>query len=803
VSAYQSRPTATPRALKLALFLAAIPIAAFAPSALASPGGTERVNLASAGDNATPGAGPSGRGGSDERQQQNWFYGQRAYPYRTIAPGLLLHAQRQAQITRHQLNTSGAAAASTAPTAALNWSPFGPRPITAGEPSYFNGAAPWSGRVTAIAHHPTNAKVAYLGAADGGVWKTTDSGLHWNPIFDSVGGGPAPSLAIGSIAVDPQNPKIVYVGTGEPNSNNDSYFGAGIFRSVNGGSSWSKIGGSTFDNCYVSNIVVQPGSSSTIFVGIGGPGRYQTSCQNGIWRKTASTSWTRLISGRVSDLVSKPGSPNTWYAGFTGFGVWRSTQDGDNGSWSQLAGGLPTSNLGRVDLAVTPDNPSRLYAAIENSTNNKALGTWTSTNSGTSWTPLPYTDYCSYKDGDPSGQCFYDLSAAAYPTNQASLYVGGVRLRRYDGSSWTTLGYDGVHSGAGFIHVDFHSVSFDAKNRLWVGTDGGAYRKEIGSPFTNLNGTLDISQFYPGTSGSPSTLFLGGTQDNGSLQYTPSSGWYELETGDGGYTAYDASHAYKFTTYIHATVNRDPGGQCLFSAFYSAGCNKIVAEPSLFIAPLVRSPSDPATLFVGTDRIWKTTNDGSNWTAESDRYSVPNGDSRVSALAQAPSNSSVLYAGWSGDPTYHGQGGSVFALVSKNANAATPDWSATDTLPDRFITDIAVKQSAPKVAWVTLSGYNTGHVFLTQNFGGSWTDISGNLPNAPVNGIAVDSRTSPSTLYVATDVGIFWSTDGGSTWANTSTGLPNSVVMDIRVVPATNTLVAATHGRGAFTAPIP
>jgi hypothetical protein len=677
-------------------------------------------------------------------------------------------------------------------------------------PSYYNGAAPWSGRVTAIAHDPTNAAVAYLGSADGGVWKTTDSGVNWKPIFDSVGGKPAPSLAIGSIAVDPQDPSVIYVGTGEPNNRNSSYFGAGIFRRKNG--AWSKIGGTTFDNCYLSNVAVQPNSSSTIFAAVGNTGRYDTSatCKNGIWRsKNGGTNWTRVITGSVSDLVSKPGSPTTWYAGFTGFGVWRSTQDGDTGSWTRLAGGLPTTNLGRVALAVTPDNASRLYAAIGNSSNDKALGTFTSPDSGDNWSALPYTDFCSYTNSDQSGQCSYDLSAAAYPANEDYIYVGGIRLRRYNGSSWATLGYDGTHSGPGFIHVDFHAVGFDADNRLWVGSDGGAYRKDSGdAAFTNLNATLGITQFYPGITGHPNSLFLGGTQDNGSLQYTPSDGWYELEVGDGGYTAYDGTNAYKFTTYVNATVDRDPGGQCLFTTLSQSelsGCAKYVTEPSLFISPLVRSPSKPATLFVGTDRVWKTTNDGSTWTHESPEFPGDSGNARVSAVAQATSDSRVLYAAWSTDPSLAQNNGTGESFVGRtqNANAATPSWVGTGDLPQRFITDIAVKNSAPNIAWVTLSGYNTGHVFRTQNYGDTWTDIAGNLPNVPVNAIAVDPRTSPATLYVGTDVGVFWSTDGGSSWANTSSGLPNSVVMDVRVDMATNQLVAATHGRGAFTAPIP
>ncbi len=154
-----------------------------------------------------------------------------------------------------------------------------------------------------------------------------------------------------------------------------------------------------------------------------------------------------------------------------------------------------------------------------------------------------------------------------------------------------------------------------------------------------------------------------------------------------------------------------------------------------------------------------------------------------------------MYAAWTGD------------AVTPSFVAYTTDggahWYATDTLPNRFITDIAIKRSAPGTAWVTMSGYNTGHVYVTQDYGATWTNISGDLPNAPVNSISIDSRYSPSRVYVATDVGVFWSVDGGDTWADTSSGLPTTVITEIRAETSSNTLVAATFGRGIFTAPMP
>jgi hypothetical protein len=721
--------------------------------------------------------------GDEIRRQQQWFYDQRAYPHKTVAPGSLRHARLEAKAL------ADASIEKSAPTAPILWSSFGPTPInTTTQPAPFDGPPPYAGRVTAIAHHPTNAAVAYLGAADGGVWKTTDAGAHWSPLFDFQ-----PTLSIGSIAIDPQNPSTVYVGTGEANRSTNAYFGFGLFRSTDSGASWSKIGGSVFNNCYIGNVLVAPGSSSTIFVGAGGwQGRYSTACPAGIYRSlNGGSTWTRVISGAVTDIVMKPGTATTLFSGFYGSGVWTSTQNGDSGTWTKFAGGLPTTSLGRVAVGVTAANTSRLYAAIGNTNNGKALGLWTSSNGGTSWTQLPYVDFCAYSDTALTGQCDYDLAVSGYPANQNFVYVGGIRMMRYDGTTWTTMGYNSTNG----LHVDIHVVNFDSLNRLWVGSDGGAYLKPSGvAGFTNLNGTLGITQFYPGTSGLPGTLFLGGTQDNGNLQYSAGS-WNQFQTGDGGYTAYDSVNQRKFHEYVEAEVYRttSTGTQtCLFTTDpdHQTSCLRYVAEPARFIAPLIQNPSSSSTLFVGTNRIWKTTNGGTSWSTASPQFA-----GEVSAIAQSKSNASVLYAAWTGNTT-------TGTFVARSTDGGTT-WNSTAALPNRVITDVQVKTTAPNVAWVTLSGFNSGHVYLTQDYGATWTNISGNLPNAPANRIAIDSRTSPSKLFVATDVGVYWSVDGGATWGNTSVGLPNSVVMDVRVDTASNKLIAATHGRGAYSAPIP
>lgn len=731
--------------------------------------------------------------------RDEWFYGQRAFPSKQTPSGAMKRAQAQARrigrdiagpqgtVARPEARRSGRTPA--APTTSPSWTSIGPQPIDDGDTSEYNGVAPFAGRVTAIAPHPTDSSIAYLGGAAGGVWKTTDDGADWTPVFDRQA-----SLAIGAIGIDPQDGNTLYVGTGEANFCCQSYFGTGIYKSADGGSTWSNVGGSTFDSCHVADIVVQPGSSETVFAAVHAYGITTTGCDSGVYRSLdGGANWTKVDFGPVTDLAVKPESPDVWYAAYNASGIWRSLDGGD--TWSKLGGGFPTANVGRIALAVTPANPSRVYAAVGDSRNEGALGLWTSSDSGSTWTALPYSNFCGYTDAAGGGQCGYDLALAAYPANESFAYAGGIRVQRYDGANWTTLGY-----GETGIHVDIHAVTFDAANRLWVGSDGGVYRKDSGQPFVNLNGSLSLTQFEPGTAGSPGGRLTGGTQDNGTLSYEAGAGsWYEFSTGDGGYSAIDpADQDVVYSSYINATVSKSTNGgadnTCVFTADEDQGpdCLFSTTDATAFYTPLEMDPANAQRLYIGTNRIWRTVTGGTSWLGGT---AFPG---TISAIGVAKSSPLTLYAAWLSNPT-----------VIRRSPDAGVTWTGTGALPNRVITHIEVDPSNAAVAYATLSGFNAstaqtpGHLFKTTNSGATWTDISGNLPDSPANAVAVDYRTSPATLYVGTDVGVFWSVDGGTTWVNTSNGLPNTVVMDVRVDLATNTLIAATHGRGMYTAPVP
>jgi hypothetical protein len=665
----------------------------------------------------------------------------------------------------------------------------------------YTGSSPFSGRVTALAVDPTNSNVAYVGGAAGGVWKTTDGGTTWSPTFDSQ-----TALAVGAIAIDPQNHNTIWVGTGEPNLSEDTYFGDGLYKSTSGGSEWTKVGGSTFAGCYTADLVIKPTDSNTVLVAVQKNGRYSTTCAQGVYRTTnGGAEWSKVSSGncRPTDIAVDPNNSTVWYAGFsTNVSTWGTTPTCSNGAlpgvykskdsgatFQAVGSGLYQTGVLRVAVTVAPSNSQRVYVATAVLTTEKEqpqrMALQTSTDGGQSWSGfLPYST-------NLSGQLEYDLSLAADPTDSSIFYLGGVFLFKYteSGSKYTEIGAGADETQTG-IHVDQHAAVFDGAHRLWLGSDGGAYRTADGGvTFANLNANLGITEFEPGAAGSLGSKFVAGTQDNGFNAYTGSAAWNRIATlGDAGYSAIDSGNS----NIIYGTypdTSNSPGVHVEKTTNGGASYTEITttiptSEPAEFYYPLVMSVTNSQVLYVGTNRVWRSENGGGSWIALSKEHFT----STVSAIAPAPSNASVIYAGVSNGNLE----------VTTNGGASWTN-TAVNGLPTAYITDLWVDPANPAVAYASLSGFGHGHLFKTSDSGTHWTDASGDLPNTPTNAVALDTRTT--TLYVGTDVGVFASTDGGVSWQH-FTGLPNVVVMDLKLDLVTNQLVALTHGRGAWKLPV-
>ena len=766
-----------------------------------------------------------------------WFHDQRAYPYTTIPPGAL----QQAKTYLSQSLVSGQIPIPE-PTECNRWQQIGPAPLLE------RNGYPQTGRINTIAVDPRGASTVLIGAAEGGVWRTRSGGATWTALTDDQ-----PSLAMGSIAIAPSDPDIIYAGTGDL----VGYYGAGLLRSTDGGDRWEHIPG-PFDTA------VGGGKINKIVISTIDPGHIVIASDMGVFFSTdggadITDNSQPTLAGAATDLAIHPDDPNIVYAALSqsvvcagsqpcGGGIFRSPDGGQ--TWSKTGVGVVSCpdpaaancRPNRTHLAIAPTNPDILYAIMKNPPDGQDLGVFRYDDSTrgedgmgvwrrTAASPKTQAGFCLR-------QCWYNLAIAVQPNDpdgpgplvaEDIVYAAGawLLLRSTDGGqSWPVNIRDG---SSGNFHVDMHALTFDASGALYVGSDGGivmhrnpATAVADDQEWNNLNGNLAITQFYPGISVSESgpLLVLGGTQDNGVLEFTGSSTWTEVAGGDGGYTAIGAIDSdirwissglpseLKVTTnggVTWPTVSQDldenSDGQSDFSVF-GAGS----------VTPFLLDPQDPKTAILGLrGRVWRTTtaglsndpNCGAGWCRIGPV--LPGG---TSALAIAPSDTQTYYAGGLGRVHYTQSSGGPTNCTLGTAQGCWQEIGSAQGFPNRFTTDLAVHPTRPTVVYATVSGFcganpcplGRGHVFVNVALSG-WIDISGNLPDIPTNAIQLDS-SDPNVIYVGTDLGVFRGTvdsPGQSpAWQLFSSGLPNSVVFDLVTRKRSNTLFAATFGRSMF-----
>jgi len=774
-------------------------------------------------------------------RREQWFYEQRMLPDGRVPANLRLDALRRMQdmmeaegklLRRRDAQGNVISEEFLIPPSTTQWTPIGPRPATTG-----STVGNVSGRIGAIAVHPTNANTVFLGGAQGGIWRSLDGGQTWVPISDSQ-----PSLAIGAIAINPTNPNIVYVGTGEQTFSVSSYYGAGILKSTNaldpdpGNISWTQLGanvfagpfGSGLGGSFISSLAINPANSNLILAGVQintgtnpppngppTPGVYCSGDGGNTWSLITSASGavaTEAVFATSSVAYAALGR----IQGDPENGIYKSTNA--NGACSAITfarlespgtTGLPAqTSMGRIEIAIAPSTPTSIYASVANAsdTSSSLLGFFVSSDAGVTWAQSAATpDFCF-------PQCWYDQVIKVHPNNANVVYAGGSAVPNFfmrsinAGQDWVPFlaGTNGVR-----LHVDQHAIAFGpgtgTATKIYVGNDGGAWSSDVTNPittplnWTNLNADLQLTQFYPGHSIHPSDdqLGFGGTQDNNTQRYTGSLIWQTVTCGDGGWTAIDPL----VPTTVYATcqnvdIRKSTNSGIAGSFIISADNGISLSDTVSFIPPFVIDPTTPQRLYFGTTRIWQTVDGAANWSAFPASLAGSCSSIRaLTALAVAPTNSSVLYAGHCS--------GRVF--VSTNLGPGTGTFSDVSTgLPSRSVTQIVVdpNEASGLTAYVTYSGFNfggdnLGHVFKTINGGASWTPISGDLPNVPANDLVVDPDV-PNTLYLATDVGVFRTTDGGIIWSTLSVGLPRVAVLSLKLARASRVLRAATHGRGVW-----
>ena len=689
--------------------------------------------------------------GAVPRDAERFFRDQRAYPFGRIpqeARGRAIERARELEAS----SLAGTAGSSGAPAA---WRPIGPYNV--------------GGRVNSIAVHPTDGRTVWIGAADGGVWKSTDRGASWRPVMDG-----ANSIALGAVAVDPVNPLVLYAGTGEAAVNIDSYTGAGVYKSTDGGETWT-ISGLTHVAAF-SRILVHPSRPEIVLAAA-------IRNNGGIYRSAdAGRTWTRISERPAYDITVNPVDPDEMWVGGGVNGAMHSIDAG--ATFAPVGLGIAVDGFaGRVSLQVAPSDPRVLWALVSEYTFNAQALTriYRSDDRGATWSLVMDNEYdilnfYGYRQGE------YNNVILVNPLDANDVIAGGVvMIRTLDGGvSWQPVGQQ--------IHVDHHALAYDPTDpqRIYFGNDGGMYRSDDGAAtFERISRGLAITQFYGmGVDQRASAVTYGGTQDNGTIattaeEYMP-GGPGILSGSDGFHVAID--HDNSSIVYLE-----HPYGE-VFRVDLSTGSQLRVTsglpmnEQAAWAAPLVMDPNDAKTLYTGRQRVFRFNARTSTWRAISQPFR-----SNVSAIGVSPLDSALIYAGSDrGEMRVTSDGGATWSEIYFG-----------NGLPDRAITDIAPSTVDRCAALVSYSGFYSGHVYRTTDCGVTWRDISTALSDIPANAIAVDPMDE-GTIAVGTDIGVFVTSDTGASWSRMGTGMPIVAIADLAIHHPTRTLRAATHGRSMF-----
>lgn len=651
-----------------------------------------------------------------------------------------------------------------------NWTELGPVQVPGANISI--GVA-GLGRINCITFDPNNLNIIWVGSPSGGLWKSTNGGSTWSTSTDNL-----PNIGISWIVIDPNNTNIMYLATGDGDAG-DTYC-IGVLKSTDGGNNWNTTGLQPGVSSYwrMRKLLMHPTNSNTLLAAV----------NLGIYKTTnGGTSWTNKKSGDFKDIEVNPSNPSIWYAAAYRDGIYKSIDSGD--TWNKLTNGLPTSGFARMEIAISNSSPSTLYAVYCDDIDYKFYGLYRSTDSGSTWTLQSNTPNIlgyDYLGNDTRGFGWYTLTIEVNPTNPNEVYVGTINIWKSTdgGAAWNCIAHWYGGGGIAPVHADTHYLAFKpgSDSVLICGNDGGFYKsQDSGATWTDLSNGLAIHQIYrQGCSAQFAGKVIIGCQDNGT-ELLDSGSWYYVYGGDGMECAIDPRDSNTmYCEYINGDIQRSvDNGQTWTSI--SPG----VIGDGAWVTPYLLDPNDNNTLYFGTSYVYKSTNQGSSWSTISNYLS----SDKLRSLAVAPSNSNYIYAA----DQY-----TIFKTSDSGANWTTLQGGGVPTFP---ITYIAVHPDNPNTLWVTRGGYTSGKkVYYSTNGGQNWSNISGSLPNIPVNCVVVDS-TSPNTdkpVYVGTDLEVYYSRDGKGNWQAFDTGLPNVIVNELEIHTATKRIRAATYGRGLW-----
>jgi len=692
------------------------------------------------------------------------------------------------------------------------------------------GPAMMGGRIADIAVHPARPHTWYVAAGSGGVWKTDNAGITFEPIFDDQ-----PSYSIGEVSIDPNNPDVVWVGTGENVSGRHVGWGDGVYRSRDGGASWQAMGLAASE--HIGRILVHPRDPDTLLVAAEGP-LWSSGGERGVYRSTdGCATWTQVLgvddATGATDLEFHPTDPSvvyaatyqrrrtvwTFLAGGPGSGIWKSTDAG--ATWREVTAGLPSADdaveVGKIGLAVTAADPDRVYATIE--AGDGEQGFYVSTDRGESWTRRS-----EYISGGTGPHYYQEIEAS--PVDADRVYQMDVFMR-------TTT--DGGHSfavlGTGREkHSDNHALWIDpqAPDHLLAGTDGGLYESFDNGVSWRHFPNLPIAQFYKVavSDHAPYANVLAGAQDLGTLhgpvrtlhaEGVRNQDWHVPYGADGYGVAFDREDPdllYQMSQRGNLQRYHVPSGENVTIKPQPAPGDG--PERWNWDSPLYLSTHDSGRIYFASQRVWRSDDRGDSWapvsgdlTTGANRFELPvngrvrsadalydlgamSGYASLTALAESPLEADRLWTG-SDDGLVHtsADGGDSWSRV-------TPP-----SLPERaFINMIVASQHDADGAFVVADNHKTGDyrplVFATDDGGRSWRDISGDLPDAVIAWSIAQDDVEAGLLFLAAENGVYVTLDGGSRWHRLEAGVPTISFRDLKLQRRDDDLVAASFGRGVY-----
>lgn len=687
------------------------------------------------------------------------------------------------------------------------------RAVRGGDPLWRSlGPHNVGGRTLCVAFHPQDANTVFVGSASGGLWRSDTSGKGeeaWRRVDTGY-----PVLGVSSILIDPDDPDMMWIGTGEMYSNGvvrpgtvnrftRGTYGIGILKSEDGGQNWSySLDWSQGKMRGVQKLAMNPLRNQTLFA----------ATSEGLLRSyDAGDGWHSILElPMVVDIYVHPVdtqillvSTGSYYTDQAG--LYRSIDGGT--TFTLIEDGIPSGYTGKTRLAPDPAIPDRVYASVADAL--QGLGLYQSNDAGMTWSMINGTNF-------PQFQGWYSHAVAVNPTDNNELLAGGIDLFRSPNAGailvqagiWETGALGKIKAGGPegppfYVHADIHDIVYHPLHpgEAWIATDGGLFVTNDGQNFEGRNGGYQTQQFYArfSVSRQNALLGLGGLQDNGTVMYEGDKEWVKVIKGDGMHTAIhpvDDSRMLASTQNLNLFRSLNGG-----NSFDPAGLSLPFGELRAFNGAFTLDPNHPERVLAGGQRLYRS-NDFSapgSWTPLADEN--VDEDNIITTIRVAPGNSNHIVVATVSDPILSNGVNTGGILVSKQGGAAH-SWQMATGLPTAMCTSVSFHPFSADTLLATFGGYGNPHLYRSTDGGISWTAWGDALPDLPTNTVTFDPN-EPQHVYIGNDLSVWFSDDGGQSWTWWGDGLPEAcLVMDLTINKPAHELWVATHGNGVYAAPL-